>query len=468
MGRILLLFSICLFLTTPVVAAEWAQTYGGKGHESAYSIQQTSDGGYIVAGTSASSGGNTDIWILKLDSEGDVLWEKTYGGRHTDIAWSIKQTSDGGYIVAGETWSFGAGSGDVWVLKLDGYGNIQWQKTYGGVNTDLAYSIQQTSNGYIVAGATESFGTANVDVWVLKLDSRGNVVWQKRYGGMEQDLAYSIQQTSDGGYIVAGMSEPFKADDSKPWVIKLNNQGEVVWQRVYDGISKGWAYSVQQTSDGGCIIAGLIVENNNDAWVLKLNSKGDIVWQKKFGGRGYDLARSVLQTSDGGYVVVGETSSFGAGSNDIWVMKLDSSGDIVWQKTFGGKSQDAGWAALQTADGEYVVAGFTESFGTGLSDIWVLKLDSNGEIPGCQYSQNTNTQVSDTSATVAEPSMHVETTSAQPEDTSVTPVISQATTSQLCYYAPPTQSIPEFSTLGLAAASVITILFVASRRMFKK
>jgi hypothetical protein len=215
----------------PVYASQWAKSYGGSDFENALSIQQTSDGGYIVAGSTDSFGaGNGDAWVLKLDETGDVLWQKTYGGTNHDYTQSIQQTSDGGYIVAGSTYSFGAGNGDIWVLKLDETGNVLWQKTYGGANYDMAKSIQQTlDGGYIAAGYTESFGAGYDDAWVLKLDETGNVLWQKTYGGTQDEEAKFIQQTSDGGYIVAGWIFSFfnTIYESDFWVLKLDSNGGI-------------------------------------------------------------------------------------------------------------------------------------------------------------------------------------------------------------------------------------------------
>ena len=238
----------------------WAKTYGGTGFDFAYSIQETSDGGYIVAGSTASFGaGSDDFWVLKLYSNGNVAWQKTYGGADYDYAYSIQQTSDGGYIVAGETWSFGAGSRDFWVLKLYSNGNVAWQKTYGGINADdVAFSIRQTQEGgYIVAGRTDSsLGAGKDDVWVLKLDANGNVTWQKTYGGGNWDYAYSIQQTSEGGYIVAGWTDSFGAGNDDVWVLKLDSAGNVTWQKTYGGANDDAAFSIQETSNAVYFVAG--------------------------------------------------------------------------------------------------------------------------------------------------------------------------------------------------------------------
>jgi uncharacterized delta-60 repeat protein len=361
----------------------WAKTYGGTGIEYASYIQQTADGGYIVTGATQSFGaGENDIWVLKLDANGAVQWQKTYGGPSYDnVTFSIpiQQTADGGYIVAGSTTSFGAGYGDIWVLKLNADGTIKWQKTYGGSSYDTAYSIQQTADGgYIVAGATSSFGAGNGDLWVLMLDANGAVQWQKTYGGTDYESAYSIQQTTDGGYIVAGAN-------------------------------------------------AFLIGGNGDFWVLKLDSSGTIAWQKTYGGTNSEFAFSIQQTADGGYIVTGATSSFGAGYNDIWVLKLDANGTIAWQKTYGGTKYEHARSIQQTADGGYIVAGSTTSFGAGENDIWVLKLDAEGNISdSCPFGIGqatavfpTNTLVlpANSQSTISDTSCTVTSTSVTPQDT---------------------------------------------------
>ncbi len=233
------------------------------------------------------------------------------------------------------------------------------------------------------------------------------------------------------------------------------------WAETYGGTGIDWAYSIQQTSDGGYVVAGSTSsfgDTYGDVWILKLDSNGDIEWQKTYGGDDWDLANSIRQTSDGGYVVAGRTLSFGAGYRDVWILKLDSNGDIEWQKTYGGDNGETISSIQQTSDGGYVVAGVTGSFGAGLSDFWILKLDSNGNIPGCQYSQDTNAQVTDTTITPATSSASSATSNAQVTDTSVTPQDTQAEKSEVCYYSLPTQSIPEFGTAGLVLASAMVVV----------
>ena len=307
----------------------WQKVFGGSNDDRAYSIQQTSDGGYIVAGYTWSSSNREEVYILKLDANGNKVWEKTFGGSYDDRAYCIQQTSDGGYIVAGYTKSFGAGGEDVYILKLGANGNKVWEKTFGGSSDDLAYFIQQTSDGgYVVAGYTWSSSKWE-DVYILKLDANGNKVWEKTFGGSDNDGAYSVQQTNDGGYVAAGYTKSF---------------------------GSGWY----------------------DAYVLKLDENGNNVWEKTFGGNSWDEACSIQQTSDGGYIVAGYTKSFGAGGEDVYILKLDAVGNKVWEKILGGSYDERAYCIQQTSDGGYIVAGYTSPFGAGNYDVYIIKMDANG------------------------------------------------------------------------------------------
>jgi uncharacterized delta-60 repeat protein len=415
----------------------WAKVYDWRGSGHPTSIQQTSDGGYIVAGWSGNFVvGSYDVWVLKLNGRGDVVWQKTYGGRYDDYSSSIQQTSDGGYIVAGYTNSFGAGYYDVWVLKLNGRGDVVWQKTYGGDGDDRAHSIQQTSDGgYIVAGYTDFWGAGRrLDFWVLKLNGRGDVVWQKTYGGEDDDEAYSIQQTSDGGYIVAGYTQAFGAGLDDFWVLKLDSSGHIQWQKTYGGEDDDEAYSIQQTSDGGYIVAGRTKSfgaGGMDFWVLKLDASGDVVWQKTYGGKEWDEASSIQQTSDGGYIVAGRTRSFGAGLDDFWVLKLNASGDVQWQKTYGAGGPDVRRSIQQTSDGGYIAAKTDESLDANWA-VWVLKLDASGNVAHCTpydlvqdsdaIPASTSVTPSPSSATPATPSPTITSTNVVGQDSCVTTV----------------------------------------------
>ncbi len=310
---------------------EWTKTFGGSYGDEGQGVQQTNDGGYIVAGNTGSFGmGMFDVLVLKLNSQGNLDWAKTFGGSYYDEVYSIQQTNDGGYILAGNTSSFGAGSRDVLVLKLlNSQGNVDWAKTIGWSGWDVARSIRQTSDGgYIVAGWTNSFGAGGYDVLVLKLSSQGNLDWAKTFGGSSSELGYSVQQTNDGGYILAGYTNSFGVGDYDFLVFKLNSQGNLDWAKTFGGSGTDLGFSVQQTNDGGYILAGYTNSFGAGVYnvlVLKLSSQGNLDWAKTFGGSSSELGYSVQQTNDGGYIVVGRSSSF-IPSAACLVLKLDADG----------------------------------------------------------------------------------------------------------------------------------------------
>ena len=371
------------------LADQWVKTYGGAGTDRAAAVQQTSDSGYIVAGsTSSSGGGKLDAWVIKLDLSGNIEWQKAYGGAEDDGAFSILEASGGGFVVVGYTSSTGAGKKDVWVLKLDEDGNVEWQKTYGGGEDDEAFSVvEATGGGFVVAGQTSSSGAGKKDVWVIKLDADGIVEWQKTYGGSGDDVAYFIQQALDEKLIVAGSTDSFGAGKKDAWILNLGKEGNIVWQKTYGALGDEEVNSIQQTSDSGYIAAGWTNSYagiQTEAWVLKLDMDGNIQWQRTYGGSGDDKIYSIQETLDGRYIVAGTMDSYGSGKKDAWVMKLDANTSILWQKTFGGGSDDEAFSIRQTLDYGYAIAGWTQSFGAGESDAWTLKLDSNGSISGCQ------------------------------------------------------------------------------------
>ena len=316
----------------------------------------------------------------------EVEWDKTFGGSDNEGASSVQQTSDGGYIVAGATLSYGAGGSDFWLIKTDANGNKEWDKTFGGFKWDSASSVQQTSDGgYIVAGDIYSYGAGKNDFWLVKTDANGNKEWDKTFGGSDYDIARSIQQTSDGGYIVAGSTSSYEAGESYFWLIKTDVNGNKEWDKTFGRLGSDDAYSVQQTSDGGYIVAGDIYSYGaygagvSDFWLVKTDANGNKEWDKTFGGSNNDYARSVQQTSDGGYIVVGSTSSYGVGGNDSWLIKTDANGNKEWDKTFGSSDNDFAQSIQQTSDGGYIIAGGRVFPGVGNLDLWLIKLKGNKE-----------------------------------------------------------------------------------------
>lgn len=363
-------------------------------------------------------------------------WAKTYGGMGEDEAYSIQQTSDGGYIIAGLTESFEDESGDAWIIKIDPNGNIEWQKTYGKNYLDTAYAIEQTyDGGYVFAGA---FARAGWAIWVLKLDLNGEVEWQKSFKGKdyESGIAYSVQQTTDGGYIAAGEFR-YGEVDTDVWILKLAPDGTKEWDKTYGGSDPDHAYTLQQTSDGGLVVAGQndrpLSGGEGGIWVLKLHPSGEIQWQKTYAGEKEDEARSIQQTYDGGYIVASTTYSFGNGDGDIWVLKLDKNGDVEWQKTYGGYGKEEAYSVLQTYDGRYVVAGSTTTYGAGTVDCLVLKLFSNGEIGlPCEFEKETYVKIQKTDTNPAETNVIPVDTNIDAYDPAITPKDSDALVYSLC------------------------------------
>ena len=313
----------------------------------------------------------------------------------------------------------------ICIFPNAGHSAQQWAITYGGTSLDGSYSLQKTKDdGYMVAGYTSSFGAGENDLWVLKLDSNGDIAWQKAYGGSSNDYPTSVQQTTDDGYMVAGTTYSFGAGESDLWVIKLDSNGQISWQKTYGGSNVDWAFSIQQTADGGYIVVGNTFSfgaGEDDLWVLKLDSNGQISWQKAYGGSGFDWPSSVQESIDGGYIVAGGTYSFGAGEDDLWVLKLDGNGGISWQKTYGGSGNDYATSIQQIQDGGYLVEGTTSSFGAGESDLWILNLDTNGEIPDCSAMGTSDAIVTNTSAVVQDTTVGSQTSSAVPTDTNISP-----------------------------------------------
>jgi len=309
---------------------------------------------------------------------GDTLWTRTCGGSQWEEGHSVQQTSDGGYIIAGFTGSFGAGGWDVYLVKTDPSGNTLWTRAYGGIYDDQGWSVEQTTEGgYIIAGWTRSFGAGSRDVYLVKADSSGDTVWTSTYGGSEHDYGYSVQQTLDGGYIIAGASSSFGAGSSDVYLLKTDSLGDTLWTRTYGGRGDDGGWSVQQSSDGGYVIAGYTKSfgaGGYDVYLLRTDSSGDTLWTRTYGGSRYDWGRAVQQTSDQGYVIGGYSRSFGAGGYNVYLLRTDSSGDTLWTRTYGGTDYDHGHSVQQTSDGNYIVAGATHSFGAGEADMYLVRV----------------------------------------------------------------------------------------------
>jgi hypothetical protein len=369
---ILLCFPIIVF------GQGWETTFGGtvnQGYEGS-SVQQTTDGGYIITGYQANFGNKSYVYLIKTNGSGIEQWTKTFGGTINERGYSVQQTTDGGYIITGYSTSSGTNR-DVYLIKTDGSGIEQWTKTFGGNFHYEAYSVQQTTDGgYIITGYM-SFGNYR-DVFLIKTDGSGIEQWTKIFGGTDFDEAFSVQQTTDGGYIITGYTMSFGIKDV--YLIKTDGSGIEQWTKTFGGTDFDQAYSVQQTTDGGYIITGYKANfgNSSDAFLIKTDVSGNEQWTKTFGGTDNEEGHSVQQTNNGGYIITGFTSSFGNGGRDVYLIKTDGSGNEQWTKTFGGTDDEEGHSVQQTTDGGYIITGYTKSFGG--RDVYLIKTDGSGNI----------------------------------------------------------------------------------------
>lgn len=430
------IFVLCVFFNLPLIAqTNFARTYGTSVDQQANDVQPTSDGGYIMVGTTVSVFGFVDAWVVKLDSGGNMQFEKAYGGGSgDDVPRSVNQTSDGGYVVAGYTTSFGAGGRDVWVLKLDSAGSIQFQKAFGGAADDEADSVVQTSDGgFVVGGYAQSFGPGDNQAWVLKLDASLNVLSQKNYSGTGAGEVFSISETTDGGILAAGFEGvPGIAAGANFWLLKLNASGAVQLQESIGGDGDEGSFGAQETPDGGYILAGPSSSFGGasfHAWIVKVSSAGAIEFQKSIGGSGDDEVGSIYHLPGGGYMTFGFTNSFGAGAGDLWLLKLDELGNIDFQKTYGGTADE--WSNLRgtrlrlTPDGGAILSGITQSFGSGMQDAWLLKVGPDGSIgSNCSL-------VADSTATETDTSVTAVPISTAPADTNATVTTTTAMTTDV-------------------------------------
>jgi hypothetical protein len=365
---------------------KWMKTFGGFRLEVGSSVQLTSDGGYIIVGLTKTYGaGKEDIWVIKTDITGNMTWNKTYGGKGIDFGNYIQQTTDGGYIIVGRTSSYGNGGDDIWLIKIDASGNKIWDKTFGYGIYDSGSEVRQTNDGgYIIVGERNNSGGGDSDLWVIKTDSDGNLVWDKTFDGegtpISHDYGNSIALTLDGGYLVLGAT--FTSEDTANydlWLINLNAVGETLWEKKIGGEDSEYGWSIQKTTDSGFIITGVdsYGTSQESLWLIKTDSSGTVVWNETYSGIGRARGSAVEQTADGGYIVAGYTyteSSY----YDVLLIKTDDMGNLNWSKTYGGRYNDIAVSVIQTTDGGYILTGEKG----GLlhdEDVWLIKTNANGE-----------------------------------------------------------------------------------------
>lgn len=323
----------------PDGSVAWQRAYGGSGYETAYDVKETADGGFVVAGlTESFSNGGQDMWVFKLDAMGEVEWEKSYGGAGEEQAWSVDETGDGGYVIAGGTTSYGAGGSDLLVIRLDASGDIVWQKALGGADDDapggeysehVARAFVDADGNIVASTVTLSFGAGDSDIWVVKLNPDGEVLWEFAYGDEDEDGMWMAQEHVGGGYFIPGYFTPLDDYDTDLWGLSLNTDGSIAWQKTY-GITGVYdeALSVGMTADGGALIGGSYYEDGDTDWswtLTRVGPDGTVSWNRRY-ERGFDWPNSVVELSDGRFVVAGVTMESLSLQEDLWLMKLESDG----------------------------------------------------------------------------------------------------------------------------------------------
>ena len=380
---------IALSFTVPTAPAQpqppdtlWTRTYGGIDTDIGSCVQQTTDGGYIIAGRTQSFGtGVYAAYLIKTDMNGDTLWTRVFSGNHWYDFQSVVQISDGGFAAVG-TSSEAPGEHYVYFVKTDINGNMVWTRTYGGNMNDKAFCLQITSDGgFIICGYTESYGAGLYDVFLLKTNSSGHPSWFRTYGGSGVDYGVYVEQTTDGGYIITGSSSPY-IGGYDVYLIRTDSLGNMLWERTFGGSYNDVGRCVRQTDDGGFIVAGTTSNNYSpadsmDVYLIKTDANGDSLWTRTYGGDYWDEGYSLDLTSDGGYIVSGFSEN-PPGTNllDFYIVKIDSIGNENWSKTIGGFSHDWSFCVQRSSDGGYIVCGYTGSYGAGDADIWLVKLEA--------------------------------------------------------------------------------------------
>jgi len=352
----------------------WARTYGGAGIDVAYSVCETSDGGYIATGYTYSFGsGQQDAYLVRTNSNGDVVWTQTFGGASMDGAHFVREASDHGYVLAGYSETFGGGGKNMYLIKTDSSGNAEWTRTYATPLMDVAYAFCETpDSGYMFVGYKNGpSGWVKGDLWILKTDATLDTIWTREYGGAGEDYGISIQQTLDGNYIIAGVTSSFGASGKNVWILKIDSIGDTLWTQVYGNNLEDVGYGVCSTSDSGYIVAGYINGTGQwtagDLWLLKTDVNGDTLWTQIYGSGGEDYGFDVYETPDGGYVTAGRFA------NDIWLLRTYANGDTIWTQKYGGMYTESALALDVTSDAGYIIGGYTDSFGHGANDFWLIK-----------------------------------------------------------------------------------------------
>lgn len=354
---------------------EWNRTYGGKYGDGAWCLQETGDGGYILVGNTAIRGEGSDLWLIRTDPEGNSLWSRILGGSGDDVGYFVRETEDGGHIVVGSTASFGMGEERLWLIRMDGNGSLIWDETFGGFvhsSGDGGWSVDETDDGgFIATGYTQSKGNGRKDLWLIRTDSKGDLLWEKSYGGADDDVGLSVLQSRDGGFIVAGRTASLGKKGDDIWLLKTDNLGVMTWNATYGGDKDDTAFQVVELAEGYALVGRSESGLERERIILfRLDHLGRKIWERSYLG---SSGTSLQQTMDGGFIIGGRIDREESGRDGL-IIKTNSAGEEVSRLILGGIRDDICSYVIVNRKGDYILAGITSSYGSGAEDVWLVKV----------------------------------------------------------------------------------------------
>jgi hypothetical protein len=363
--------------------AVWSRHYGGAYNEGGYACAPTADHGFMAVGSTYSYGnGDHDIYVVRLDSLGDTVWSRTFGGTATDFGRDVQVTPDSGCIVVGSTTSWGAGKEDLVILKVSSAGDLVWSKTYGGANSDEGWSVRWTHDSdLIVCGTTASSGAGYGDLWLLRLTRGGDSVWARTFGGAGGESGMAVRETNDG-FIAVGATGTFGEGYSSIYAVKVNFAGDSIWAKPFGGAKADFGYAVEVSVFGDYLIAGSTASYGQgyyDAYLIDVTPFGDVAWEKTYGGAKDDRGYAICNIPSGDILLAGTTESSGQGGTDMYLLRLSPIGDVVWSTTYGGTQPDYCRGVTVDQKGNFIITGYSYSYAAGGSDLYVAELE--GESP---------------------------------------------------------------------------------------
>lgn len=364
-------------VTAQTVSSPWNRTYGGGEADAGISVIEVSTGGFACIGYTKSSGaGAADVWLVRTAVDGTPQWTQTYGGTEDDHGHSIQEIAAGGFIILGSTESYGSGSKDWFLIRVSADGTFLLGHAYGGSDSDEATSVIEVSGGDLVlVGDIQNSDTKDHDVWLMRTDYLGYEIWNHTYGGVFNDFGRDVIEVNAGGFALVGFTQSYGAGDYDVYLIRTEANGNLLWSRTYGGSSFENSGALIEVSTGGFAIIGTTRSSghgSNDMFLVRTDASGNMLWNKTYGGLDDEGGYSLIEVSTGGFALVGYSESFGAGDADFWVVRTDVDGNVLWNQTFGGVNYDLARSIVEVSTGGFVVTGTTSSFGGGYFDLWLL------------------------------------------------------------------------------------------------